>query len=148
MADRISLDLGYLRWRIAEHPQRFRDRAVDNLEIAAARELLEFDQRKVGLDAGGIAIHDQADGAGRGDHRDLRIAIAVLLAQRKRAVPGALGMLDHACVRTGLVVERNRRRGNPLKAGALAMRRAAVIADDAQHVLAILLEPGEPTKRP
>src|SRR3984893_13369184 len=123
MADRISLDLRNLRWRIAEHPQRFRHRAVDDLEIAAARELLELDQRKVGLDAGGVAIHDPADRAGRGDHRTLTIAVTVLLAKQERAIPGALGMLDHAGVRTGLVIERTRRRCNLLIAGALAVRR-------------------------
>ena len=82
VADRIGLDLGDLRLRVAEHAQRLRHRPVDDLEIAAAGELLELDQREVGLDAGGVAIHHQADGAGRRDHRDLGVAIAVLLAER------------------------------------------------------------------
>ena len=89
VADGIGLDLGDLRFGVAEHAQGLRHRAVDDLEVAAAGELLELDQREVGLDAGGVAIHHQADGAGRRDHRDLRVAVAVLLAERERAVPGA-----------------------------------------------------------
>jgi hypothetical protein len=143
VADRIGLDLGDLRRRVAEHAQRFRHRAVDDLEIAAAGKLLELHQREVGLDAGGVAVHHQADGAGGRDHRDLRIAVAVLLAERERAVPGALGMLDQTRIGTGLVVERHRRGRDLLKAGALAVGGAAVIANDAQHVLAILLVAGE-----
>ena len=57
------------RSAIAERAQRFGDGAVDDLEIAAAGELLEFDQREIGLDAGGVAIHDEADRAGRRDRR-------------------------------------------------------------------------------
>ncbi len=79
---------------VAEHAQRFRHRAVDDLEVAAAGELLELDQREVGLDAGGVAVHHEADGAGRRDHGRLRVAEAVLGAERQRAVPGALGVLD------------------------------------------------------
>src|SRR5207253_3963875 len=54
-------------------------------------ELLEFHQREIGLDAGGVAIHHQADGAGRRHHGRLRVAIAVRLAERERAIPGAPG---------------------------------------------------------
>ena len=93
VADRIGLDLGDLRWRVAEHAQRFRHRAVDDLEVAAAGELLELHQREVGLDAGGVAIHHQADGAGRRDHRHLRVAEAVRAAELERAVPRRLGVL-------------------------------------------------------
>src|SRR5258708_37473641 len=42
---------------------------------AAAGKLLEFHQRKVRLDAGGVAIHDEANGAGWRHHRGLRIAV-------------------------------------------------------------------------
>src|SRR5262249_54086885 len=71
VADRISLDLGDLRFAVAEHAQRLRHRPVDDLEVAAAGELLELDQREVGLDAGGVAVHHQAYGAGGRDHADL-----------------------------------------------------------------------------
>src|SRR3954452_14831084 len=45
---------------IAERAQSLRHHAVDDLEIAAAGELLEFDQREIRLDPGRVAIHDEA----------------------------------------------------------------------------------------
>ncbi len=93
MADGIGLDLGDLGFRIAQRAQGRGHGAVDDLEIAAAGELLELHQREVGLDAGGVAIHDEADGAGRGDDRDLGVAVAVLLAELEGIVPGELGAL-------------------------------------------------------
>ena len=87
VTDRIGDDLGDVAFAVAEHAQRLRHRAVDDLEVAAAGELLELHQREVGLDAGGVAIHHEADGAGRRDHGRLRIAIAVRLAERERAGP-------------------------------------------------------------
>ena len=73
---------------VAERAQGLGHGAVDDLEIAAAGELLELDQREVGLDAGGVAIHDEADRARRRDDRDLRVAIPMLFAERERIVPG------------------------------------------------------------
>ncbi len=96
VADRIGLDLGDLGLAIAERAQRIRDGAVDDLEVAAAGELLELDEREVRLDAGGVAIHDEADRAGRRDHRRLGVAEAVLLAEIEGRVPGLLGMVDEA----------------------------------------------------
>ncbi len=87
VADSINLDLGDLRFAVAEHAQCFRHGAVDDLEVAATGELLELHQREVGLDAGGVAIHHQADGAGRRHHGGLRIAIAVRLAEQRARGP-------------------------------------------------------------
>ena len=94
VADRVGLDLGDLGFAVAERAQRVRDGAVDDLEVAAAGELLELHEREVGLDAGGVAIHDEADRAGRRDHGRLRVAVAVRLAERERPVPGGLRVLD------------------------------------------------------
>ena len=52
-------------------------------------------------------------------------------------------MLDHARIGASLVVERHRRGCHLLVPGALAMRGAAVVAHDPQHVLAVLLVAGE-----
>ena len=102
VADGIGLDLGDLALGVAERAQRFRHGAVDDLEVAAAGELLELDQREVGLDAGGVAIHDQADRAGRRDHGRLRIAVAMLLAELDGAVPGGLaGVVDQLLLLAG-----------------------------------------------
>ncbi len=89
VADRIGFDLGDIAFAVAERAERLRHRLVDDLEVAAAGELLELHEREVGLDAGGVAIHDQTDRAGRRDHGGLRVAEAVLLAELERAVPGA-----------------------------------------------------------
>ena len=37
---------------------------IDDLEQAAADELFVFDQRNIGLDPGGVAVHHKGDGAG------------------------------------------------------------------------------------
>ena len=65
----VADDVLDLLRRVAEPVEGGRDRGVDDLEVAAAGQLLELDQGEVGLDAGGVAIHDQADGAGRRDAR-------------------------------------------------------------------------------
>ncbi len=138
VADRIGLDLGDLGLAVAEHAQSFRHRAVDDLEIAAARELLEFHQGEIRLDPGGVAVHHQADRAGRRDHTRLRVAIAVGLAEGQRLVPGDFRVLDQRRVRTMGVVEPHRRGRELLVAGLGAVGRAPMVADDAQHVLAVL----------
>ncbi len=79
---------------------------------------------------------------GRHD-RDLRIAIAMRLAEFEGAVPGGAGVGDQTLVGAGGGVERNRRHRQLLIALAQAMRRAAVVADDAQHRRLIALVAGE-----
>ena len=143
VAHRVSLDLGDLAFAIAERAQRFRHRAVDDLPVAAAGKLLELHQREIGLDAGGVAIHHQADGAGRRHHSGLRIAIAVLLAEVERAVPCQPGAGDKVGLRAACVIERHRIDRQRLIAGRIAVGGAAVIADHPQHVLGVLLVAGE-----
>jgi hypothetical protein len=82
--DRLDRLLG-----VAEVLQRPRHRLVDDLHRAAADQLLELDQREVGLDAGGVAVHHEADGAGRREQRRLGVAEAVLLAELDDLVPGS-----------------------------------------------------------
>ncbi len=66
VADGIGLDLGDIGSRDSRaRGSASRHGAVDDLPVAATGELLELHQREVRLDAGGVAIHDQADGAGR-----------------------------------------------------------------------------------
>ena len=147
VADRIDLDLGDVGLGVAERAQRRRHRAVDDLEVAAAGQLLELHHREVGLDAGGVAVHHEADRAGRRDHGGLRVAVAVLLAELERDVPGALGVVGEALVGVAVdqhaMVERHRRLRHLLVAGLLAIGRAAVVAHHAQHVVAVLLVAGE-----
>ena len=100
----VGDDLLDLLVGVAEVLERQRDRLVDDAEVAAARELLELHEREVGLDAGRVAVHDQADRAGGRDHGGLGVAVAVPLAQLERRVPrqargaqqvlGAVGRVD------------------------------------------------------
>ena len=143
VADGIGLDLRDLALAIAERAQRFGHGAVDDLPVAAAGELLEFHQREIRLDAGGVAIHHQADGAGRRHHGGLRVAVAVDLAEFERLVPGGLGMLDDVGLRAGGVIERHRVDGERLIAAGFAMGGAAMVADHPQHVRGVLLVAGE-----
>ena len=99
VADGVGDDVVDLARRVAEVGERPRDRLVDDLEVAAAGELLELHQREVGLDAGGVAVHDQADGAGRRDDRDLGVAEAVLLAELERLVPDRVREVDERASR-------------------------------------------------
>ena len=78
VAERVAFDIGDRVRAVAERAQGPRHEAVDDLEIAAAGQFLELDQREIGLDAGRVAIHHQPDRAGRRDNRDLRVAETVL----------------------------------------------------------------------
>ena len=123
VADRIGLDLRDLAFAIAERAQRLGHGAVDDLEVAAAGELLEFHQREIRLDAGGVAIHHQANGAGRRHHGGLRVAEAVGLAELERLVPGRLGVGDEVGLRAGGLIERHRIDGERLIAAAIRHAR-------------------------
>ena len=112
--------------RVAERSERLGHRLVDDLEVAAAGELLELHEREVGLDAGRVAVHQEADRAGRREHGRLRVAVAVLLAERDGVVPVLA-------------------RGAPERLAGTSSRsigvgRVAVHAHDAQHRLAVLRE--------
>ena len=94
--DRVVLvDVGehrFDRWLVvAERAERERHRLVDDLEHAAAGELLVFHQRDVGLDAGGVAIHQERDRAGGREHRRLGVAVAVAAAAGEHVVPDLPG---------------------------------------------------------
>jgi hypothetical protein len=66
-------------FRLGVMPRRRRASATPRLTIlrhAAAGEQFIFDQRDVRLDAGGVAIHEEGDGAGGGQDGDLGVAVA------------------------------------------------------------------------
>src|ERR1700722_15001005 len=87
--NRIDLGIG-----VAELEQGHRYGVVNNFYHSAADQLLVFDQRKIGLDAGGVAVHHEADGAGGSEHSDLRIAVTVLFAVSEGLVPAILAGRD------------------------------------------------------
>src|SRR5207302_10436026 len=98
--------------RVSKPGQGWRDRGIDDLEVTAAGQLLEFHQREIRLDTRRIAIHDQADRAGGRDDRDLRIAIAVLFSELDHTIAFAPGRLEHLD-RTMARVDADRRDGQP-----------------------------------
>ncbi len=97
----VADDLVGLRGRVAELDERLRHGVVDDLDDAAADQLLVLHQRQVGLDAGGIAIHHEADGAGGGDHGHLCVAIAVTAAEFEGVIPALLGALGRGPAESG-----------------------------------------------
>ena len=124
---------------IAQTPQRRLDRLVDDLEVTTTCELLELHQRKVRLDPGGVAIHHEANGAGRSDARDLCVAVARDLADRERVVPRRTRQ------RPGLLGEERRLMGDRCNRELLVLvvrngiRCAPVVAQDAAHVLCVAI---------
>ena len=108
----VRLDLLDLRLGVAERLQRQRHRAVDDRHLPAADELLELDEREVGLDAGRVAVHQEGDRAGRREHRRLRVAVAVrspssTASSHERRAAASSSPSAQACVRRS----RRRRRG-------------------------------------
>ena len=85
----VRLDLLDLRLGVAERLQGERDGAVDDRHLPAADELLELDEREVGLDAGRVAVHQERDRPGRREHGGLGVAVAVALAELDGLVPRA-----------------------------------------------------------
>ena len=107
----VADDLLHLLGRVAQLDERLRHGVVDDLDDAAAHQFLVLHQRQVGLDAGGVAIHHEADGAGGRDHGHLRVAVAV-------AAAGFVGLV-------------------PALLRALVERRGNVVAVDAAHRVAV-----------
>ena len=80
---------------VAELEQRGGDGVVDDFDHAAADELLVLDQSEIGLDAGGVAIHHEADGAGGSQNCYLAVAVAVFFAVGEGFVPALFaGFVD------------------------------------------------------
>ncbi|MNI16182.1 hypothetical protein D3C73_695080 [compost metagenome] len=137
VTDRIGFDLGDLAFCVTERAQGFRNRTVDDLEVTAAGKLLELHERKVGFDAGRVAVHDEADRAGRRDNGRLGVAVTVLFTKFQRLVPGGLGVSRQRLVRVFRMIERNRIDGELLVAGGFTVGCAAMVADDPQHAFAV-----------
>ena len=103
-----------------------RHRLVDQREISGANQLLEDDDTEHRFNAGGVAIHHEADRARRSQDRDLRIAEAVLLAEAFCLLPAAHRRLP----------QRQRHRvgsQNPL------LRGLAVLVDPAHDTVSVAI---------
>ena len=134
VAQGVGLDLPDRGLGMAQGPQGGGHGLVDDLEVPASRQLLELHEGEVGLDPRGVAIHEEADRAGRGYRAHLGVAVAVAFAQGQGLVPGI-------CARRPRGSPGRPRRptggrhGQSLVLGCGgAVGRAAVIPDDAEHV--------------
>ena len=139
VTDRVGFHLGDLGLPVTERAKRLRHRLVDDFEVSATGKLLELDQCKIWLDPRRVAIHHQADGAGRRHNGRLRIAEAVCLAKFDRAVPCTLCRGDKLFVMARCVIKRHRWHTQSFVARFLPVGRASVIADDAQHVAGVVV---------
>ena len=88
MLGNVGDDALPLVFGVAQPSERPRDRLVHDPHGAPAHELLVLHEGQVGLDPRGVAVHHQSDRPGGSEHRRLGIAVAVLLAERDRLVPG------------------------------------------------------------
>ncbi len=139
VTDSIGFDFSNLAFRITERAECFRYSAIDDLEVTTASELLELHQRKIRLDAGRVAVHDEADRAGRRDDGGLCIAVAMLFAKFQRLVPGSTCMGNHILIRAILGNQCNRIDSKSFITFRLAMGCEAVVANDAQHMPGVWL---------
>ena len=115
---------------VAELAQRTRDGLVDDGHRAAADQLLHLHQTEVGLDAGGVAVHHQADGAGGRQHAGLAVAHAVLLAVDDGRRPTPRGRPRRSSAGTTSV-------------SAICVVGVAVHAQHVEHVRLVVGEAGE-----
>ena len=81
-------DLVDLRRRVAELLERLRDGLVDDRDVAAADQLLRFDEREVRFHPGRVAVHHEADRPGGREHGRLSVPVPAHLALVERIVPG------------------------------------------------------------
>ncbi len=143
VTDGVRYDLFNLGRAIPQHIKRCRNRLVDDFEVAASSELLEFHQRKVRLDPRGVTIHHEADRAGWRDDGNLRVAVSVLFAKLQRIVPRLFGQLHKPCVWAIGLIKRHWLDVERIVAVGLAVGCVAVVGDDAKHVLGVPLVAGE-----
>ena len=139
VTNRVGHDFLDLGGPIAKNFKSRWHRLVDDFEIPAARKLLELHQRKVRFDPRGVAIHDQTDGARGRNHCGLRIPEPVLFTHLQGFVPGFLGQRHQLLIRTIRVIQGNRVHVHILVPIGFAVSGVPVVANDAQHVLGVLL---------
>ena len=139
VAGRVADDILDFAVRVSKLRKRVRNRLVDDLEVAPARQLLELDDGVVRLDPGGVAVHHQPNRARRRDQRGLGIPVAVLLTEFQGLVPSLRREFGEGFVRASLGVERNRRDVDRFVAVGPPVSGIPVVPDDPEHLLGVLL---------
>src|SRR5580658_1965229 len=79
-----------LLMRVTQLEKCARNRVIDNLDHAAANQLLVLDQRQVGLDTSGVAVHHEADGSSRSENCNLAVSVTVFFSVGEGFVPARL----------------------------------------------------------
>ena len=138
MTNRVFFNVADLVFGIAERCQSNRNGAVDDFEVAATGEFFKLHQCEVRLDPGGVAIHDQTDGAGRGNNGGLCVAIAMLFAKLKRLVPCSTGGNRKIGIGAVSSNQRNRIDGEAFVSVLFAISGTAMVAHDAQHFVGVV----------
>ena len=87
----VGDDLGHLTVVVAHAAQGTGHGLVDDRHRASADQLLRLAQPEVGLDAGGVAVHQETNGARRRQDRGLRVAHPCDIGQVDGFVPRLLG---------------------------------------------------------
>ena len=88
--DGVGLIMG-----VAQLEQRRRHGVVDDLNHAAADQLLVLDQCQIRLDTSSIAVHHETDGAGGGQDCYLAVSVAMFFAVGQGFVPALFaGLVD------------------------------------------------------
>ena len=73
----VGDDVGHFVRTVPQTCERARHRLIDDGHVAATDQLLELHETQVRLDTSGVAVHQETDGAGRREHRGLRVAHTV-----------------------------------------------------------------------
>ena len=124
----VGGDLLDLLGGVAEPGERTRNGLVDDGHRAAADQLLHLDETEVGLDAGGVAVHHEADGAGGSEHRGLGVAHTDVRGDVTGLGPGETGGHEQIGGHAVLLD---------------AMGGGTMLLEHAQHVLGVLGVAGE-----
>ena len=118
---------------VAEFGKSVRNRAIDDFEIAAAGQLLEFHDREIGLYAGGVAVHNQADRSSRGNQRGLRISVAMQFAEFDRLVPSFRSKFSEFGIGTCVGVQRYGSNVQAFVSVGISPCRISVVPHHAKH---------------
>ena len=99
----VRLDRRNLVVGVTQYVQCARHRLIDDRHVAAAHELLELHESEIGLDAGGVTVHQQSDGPGGRQYRRLSVSHTVTTAEVDGLFPGVLSGLKDVRGRQCLV---------------------------------------------
>ena len=148
-AHHVALDVLDLGGGVAQAHEGFGNGPVHQLEVAAPGQLLELHQGEVRLHARGVAVHEQADGAGGRQHGHLGIAVAVPFAQGQGPVPAFPGgVQDATWARRCRAGPGARMESCSYSAVGGVVGGPAVVADHPQHGVPVAREAGEGAQFP